>query len=50
VLVEEVQSGRRSELRGARAARLVGEIEASLLTERSAGADVTPPARPRDRR
>jgi hypothetical protein len=32
-LVEEVQSGRRSELRGERAARLVAEIETSLAAE-----------------
>jgi len=47
VLVEEVQSGRRYELRGDRAVRLVAEIEASLATKTErgpAGGEV--PARP----
>ena len=44
VLVEEVQSGRRSELRGDRAARLVAEID-RLLPPELAGAGVAPPDR-----
>jgi hypothetical protein len=49
VLVEEVQSGRRSELRGDRAARLVAEIDGSLLAE-PAEADIAPSDRRGDRR
>jgi hypothetical protein len=50
VLVEEVQSGRRSELRGDRAARLVAEIDGSLLAERTAEATVAPSEGPGHRR
>jgi hypothetical protein len=44
VLVEEIQSGRRSELRGGRAARLVAEIETLLASdsEREPAADDVP--------
>ncbi len=37
VLVDEVQSGRRSELRGDGAARLVADLEASLAGEPARG-------------
>ncbi len=44
VLVDEVQSGRRSELRGDGAARLVADIEASLADKpaRESGRSETP--------
>ncbi len=38
VLVEDVRSGERTELRGARAARLIAEVESSFFLD--AGGDV----------
>lgn len=47
VLVEEVLSGRRSELRGDRAARLVAEIDESLLEPTRGSAAEELPIAPR---